>query len=181
MGRRYLCGGLPSVWAYGATTGVVDDGVQVGRTRLASLAMRPLVLAISRCSSAMRWLIFRTPFGEAVALAPFSESMRAVRLVITLFKRAVRAATRAGECDDSHEFAAWWLASWLASWTMLDDGMLLDDGTLLEVCGWSSTPPRPVPAPNAVAPPWAIRPSDNVTTATFDVNFMMSPSVDVRR
>ena len=83
--------------------------------------------------------------------------MRAVRLVTTLFKRAVRAATRSGECDEKQSPAAWF-ASWLASWTLLDvgtllDGMLLDDGMLVLVRGLSSTPPRPLPLPKAIPPP----------------------------
>ncbi|MCX6541572.1 MAG: hypothetical protein NTX77_08185 [Actinobacteria bacterium] len=91
-------------------------------------------------------MIFLTALFEAVAFDVLSEAMRAVRLATTLLKRAVRAATRSGECDEKQSPAAWF-ASWFASWTLLDVGTLLDDGTLLELRGLSSTPPRPLPAP----------------------------------
>lgn len=157
LGAQILRWGFPSVWSYGADTGVVDDGAHAGRMRCTSLTMRALVLSMSRCSFTIRWLIFLTALFEAVALAVLSEAMRAVRLATTLLKRAVRAATRAGECDELQSPAAWF-ASWFASWTLLDvgtllDGMLLDDGTLLEVRGLSSARPRPLPLPKAIPPP----------------------------
>jgi len=125
--------------------------------RCTSLTMRALVLLMSRCNFMIRLLIFLTALFEAVAFDALSEAMRAVRLATTLFRRAVRAATRSGECDEKQSPAAWW-ASWFASWTLLDvgtllDGMLLDDGMLVLVRGLSSTPPRPLPLPKAIPPP----------------------------